>query len=73
MNSAILTGQESKDRLELLLNHEELRKVPDNNIRGFHLDEAGNFVTWDNISGKCFVEDWKTEEEAMEWLTKYHS
>lgn len=37
-------------------------------IKGFTIDDTGEFIAFDNTAGEFFVEDFNTREEAISWL-----
>ena len=35
---------------------------------GYYKNADGIWTAWDNSTGDCWVEDFKTQKEAIEWL-----
>jgi len=35
---------------------------------GYYKNADGIWTAWDNSTGDCWVEDFKTKKEAVEWL-----
>lgn len=35
---------------------------------GYYKNADGIYTAWDNMTGDCWVEDFKTESECIDWL-----
>lgn len=63
----ILTGVASHQMLWKLLENENDWDNPDYRLKGCHW-EGPKWIAWDNSTGHCNVENFKTEEQAMAFL-----
>ena len=36
---------------------------------GYYRHSDGTYTAWDNTTGDCWVEDFKTKKEVQDWLT----
>lgn len=62
-----LTGVVSHQMLWKLLENEVDWDHPDYKLKGYHWD-GPKWIAWDNSTGHCNVENFKTEEQAIAWL-----
>lgn len=39
---------------------------------GYYKNEIGTWSAWDNMTGDCWCEDFKTRKEAVAYVEEYH-
>lgn len=37
---------------------------------GYYKNANGMWTAWDNLTGDCWVEDFKTEKECIDWINQ---
>ncbi len=72
---ALYTGKEAKEVV-----HKILANYDDDTHRyplfigccGYYKNENGTYSAWDNMTGDCWCEDFKTLQEAIAYVEEYH-
>lgn len=68
MTNQILTGGAAKATCTRILAAADFKTMP--RVKGYFTNELARFTAFDNTTGDCFVEDFKTAERAVKWLSK---
>ena len=62
-------GKEAEDILTDILDNQEGDRYPKHKgATGYFLDESGVYVAFDNTTCDCWVEEFDTVEEAINWI-----
>ena len=70
---ALYTGEEAKKIVHMILAHynEDSKRYPlFIGCCGYFKNEDGTWSAWDNLTGDCWVEDFKTKKECIDWLNQ---
>lgn len=66
----IYKGQQAKDIVAEILGSydKELERYPEHvGDQGYFKNELGSWTAWDNMTGDCWVEDFPTRRDCIDW------
>jgi len=72
---ALYTGEEAKRIVHQILSHydEDGQRYPlFVGSCGYYQNEDGSWSAWDNMTGDCWCEDFKTKKEAVAYTEEYY-
>ena len=63
------TGKEAQDLIGPILESVKDGRYPlHEGDCGYYRNADGIYTAWDNMTGDCWVEDFKTKQAAIKWL-----